>query len=172
MEKLKHFIIKSIDDESSNHHFEGYASTFGNTDRDGDVMDRYCFDESVRQKSVVPMCLNHNRNVVIGKMELSVDDKGLKTLGTFNLNDPEAQKMYDLMKMGAIDSFSIGMFIKDYEPIDTKHPWDGLLLKAVEVFEVSVVTVPANPEATVDIVKSQDSLKRQKQAILYELSKI
>ncbi|HGA1205591.1 TPA: HK97 family phage prohead protease [Streptococcus suis] len=173
MEKLKSFVIKTMTEESE-HHFEGYASTFGNVDRDGDIMAKGCFDNTVKEKAVVPMCLNHHRDIIIGKMELSVDDKGLKTVGTFNLNDPEAVKVRDLMKMGAIDSFSIGFIVKDYEPIDPKMPYSGTTFKEVDVFEVSVVTVPANPQATVDVVKSQKKFeqKHMKQAIMKKLALI
>ncbi|MBZ4248670.1 HK97 family phage prohead protease, partial [Streptococcus pneumoniae] len=108
MEKLKTFVVKSVEEESADFHFEAYASTYGNTDRDGDVMAKGCFDNTLKTKAVVPMCLNHDRNRVIGKHELSVDEKGLRTRSTFNLSDPEAKKTYDLMKMGALDSLSIG----------------------------------------------------------------
>ncbi|MTV63932.1 HK97 family phage prohead protease, partial [Streptococcus pneumoniae] len=44
MEKLKIFVVKSVEEESADFHFEAYASTYGNTDRDGDVMAKGCFD--------------------------------------------------------------------------------------------------------------------------------
>lgn len=180
MERLKTFVVKSVDDESADYHFEGYASTFENKDRDGDIMAKGCFDETVKIKATVPICLNHNRNVVLGMQELSIDSKGLRTRGTFNLNDPEAQKWRDLMKMGAIDSFSIGFMVKDYERLDPANPFSGLLFKEVEVVEVSIVTVPANPNATVETIKSfnADEVAKHicqanmKQAIMEKLAKI
>ena len=60
------------------------------------------------------------------------------------------------MKMGALDSLSIGFFISDYEPVDAKQPYGGWIFKEVEIFEISVVTVPANPQATVDNIKGFD----------------
>ncbi|VKY83370.1 prophage LambdaSa2, protease [Streptococcus pneumoniae] len=156
MEKLKTFVVKSVEEESADFHFEAYASTYGNTDRDGDVMAKGCFDNTLKTKAVVPMCLNHDRNRVTGKHELSVDEKGLRTRSTFNLSDPEAKKTYDLMKMGALDSLSIGFFINDYEPVDAKQPYGGWIFKEVEIFEISVVTVPANPQATIDNIKGFD----------------
>ena len=62
MEKLKTFVIKSVEDESADFHFEAYASTYDNVDRDGDVMTNGCFDNTLKSKAVVPMCLNHDRN--------------------------------------------------------------------------------------------------------------
>ncbi|HFU4203816.1 TPA: HK97 family phage prohead protease [Streptococcus suis] len=156
MQKLKTFTIKSVSEEGDSVHFEGLASTFGNVDRHGDIMVAGCFDDSIRDKPTVPMCLNHDWNIVIGKMALSLNEEGLWVKGTFNLNDANAKNVYDLMKMGALDSFSIGFFIKDYDPIDTERPYGGWNIKKAEVFEVSVVTVPANPQATVERVKSAD----------------
>lgn len=180
MEKLKTFVVKSVENESADFHFEAYASTYDNVDRDGDVMAKGCFDNTLKSKDVVPMCLNHDRNCVIGKHELFVDEKGLRTRATFNLSDPVAKKTYDLMKMGALDSLSIGFFIKDYEFVDSKEPYRGLIFKEVEIFEISVVTVPANPQAIVDNIKGFDisvvdkriAQANMKQEIMNKLAKI
>lgn len=180
MKKLKNFVVKSVEEESADFHFEAYASTFGNTDREGDIMDKSCFDNTVKTKAVVPMCLNHDITRVIGKQELSLDDKGLRVKGTFNLNDPESQRTYDLMKMGALDSLSIGFFVNDYDFVEKGNPLGGLLFKDVEIFEISVVTVPANPLATVDAVKSFDEdrlikkfqTENMKQDIMTKLAEI
>lgn len=60
------------------------------------------------------------------------------------------------MKMGALDSFSIGFIVKDYETIDNKSMYSGVKIKEAELLETSIVTVPANPSATVSAVKSLD----------------
>lgn len=84
------------------------------------------------------------------------------------------------MKMGALDNLSIGFFIKDYEPVDAKQPYGGWIFKEVEIFEISVVTVPANPQATVDNIKEFDmsvvdkriAQANMKQEIMSKLAKI
>nr|WP_307955108.1 HK97 family phage prohead protease [Streptococcus uberis] len=58
--------------------------------------------------------------------------------------------------MGALDSFSIGFIVKDYEAIDNKSIYSGMKIKEAELLETSIVTVPANPSATVSSVKSLD----------------
>lgn len=130
------------------HHFEAYASTFGDRTRNGDIMIKGCFDKTVANKAVVPMCFNHDRDRVIGKHELVIDEKGLRTRSTFNLGDPEAKKIYDLMKMGALNSLSIEGHTKDME----RTP-EGRLIKEAEVYEISVVTVPSNPNAIVITIR-------------------
>lgn len=166
MQRAKAFTIKAV--EGDEFHFKGYASTFENADRDGDIMEIGCFDKTVQNKSVVPMCYNHNPDSVIGKMELSIDEKGLVAKGTFNLNDPKAQNVYDLVKMGAIDSMSIGFLITDYEPLDKNRPFGGWSIKEVDLCEVSVVTVPCNPQATIDNVKNITSNEKALERFIAE----
>ena len=150
MKRQKQMTVKTVEEEGV---FEGYLSTYGNTDRDGDIVEKGAFDNYISKKNTVPMCFNHDWNKVVGKLELSSDDKGLKAKGTLNLADPQAQNIHHLMKMGALDSMSIGMIVKEYEPIDAKNPWQWNI-KEAEVWEGSIVTIPANEQATIDKVKS------------------
>ena len=149
----KSFLIEKAG-ESAAYHFRGYASTYGNIDRDQDVMLAGCFDESVKRKSTIPMLWNHWRSDVIGKINLSLDEKGLIAEGTFNLKDPEAQHIKDLVDMDALDSMSIGFIVEEYEPVDPKRPFGGWSIKKADVLETSIVTIPANPNATIAEIKS------------------
>lgn len=130
---------------------EGYLSTYGNTDREGDVIVKGAFDESLSKKRKVPMCFNHDWNNVIGKMELSSDNFGLKAKGIFNLSDPFAKKTFELVKMGAIDSLSIGMMVKEFESMTR-----GIKILKADIFEGSIVTVPANEQAVITENKSTE----------------
>lgn len=149
----KTFVIEKAG-ESADYHFRGYASTYGNIDRDQDVMLAGCFTESVSRKSTIPMLWNHWRDEVIGKINLSLDEKGLIAKGTFNLKDPRAQHIKDLVDMGALDSMSIGFIVNDYEPIDKTRPFGGWRVTRADVVETSIVTIPANPNALITSMKS------------------
>lgn len=162
--KNKQMLIKGVDEETGV--FEGYLSTYGNADREGDVIEKGAFDMSLSKKKKVPMCFNHDWNNVIGTMELSSDDKGLKAKGTLNMSDPEVMKIHSLMKMGALDSMSIGMMVKEYEPIDPKNPYWQWNIKEAEVWEGSIVTIPANEQATIDKVKSINKETEEKRHAL------
>lgn len=159
--RMKGLSLKAAEDGQESGTFVGYLSTYGNTDRDGDEILKGAFDASVKNKSVVPMLYNHNRDNVIGKLELTTDDKGLRVKGYFNMNDPLAVKVHDLVNLGALDSMSVGMAIKDYEPIDVKHPFGGWVIKGADVYEGSVVTIPANAQALIDSAKSLSSNERE-----------
>lgn len=155
--RSKHFKVKALE-ENSDFQFDGYASTYGNEDRDGDIIEKGCFSDSLKNKTVYPMCFNHDLSTVIGKVDLTDDEKGVFAKGTFNQNDDVAEKYYDLVKMGAIDSMSIHFFVKDYEPVDSTKPYGGWRIKKADIIEVSLVTVPANTEALISTVKSQSEV--------------
>nr|WP_307955107.1 HK97 family phage prohead protease [Streptococcus uberis] len=70
-------------EEDSDYHFEGYGSTYGNVDRDGDIMEKGCFDKSLKARKSIPMCLNHDWNTVLGRFDLETDEKGLLVKGFF-----------------------------------------------------------------------------------------
>jgi len=150
----KSYTIKALEKaDEGGAHFEGYLSTYGNTDRDSDVFVKGAFAKSIAKKSTVPLCYNHRRDAVIGKLELTDDDKGVFAKGFLNLADPQAANVYELLKMGALDSMSVGFAVKDYEPVDIKRPFGGWNIKEGEIYEGSIVTVPANEEARVTDVK-------------------
>lgn len=151
--RSKNFKVKALE-ENSDYQFDGYASTYGNEDREGDIIEKGCFADSLKLKTGYPLCFNHDLSSVIGRIDLSDDDKGVFAKGQFNQSDPVAEKYYELVKMGAIDSMSIHFFVKDYEPIDSMKPYDGWRIKKADIIEVSLVTVPANTQALVSSVKS------------------
>lgn len=157
---MKLFQIKAVE-ELLDYQFEGYLSTYGNVDRDGDVMVKGCFDASLKQKSIVPLLWNHNYNSVIGKLELSTNEKGLAAKGFLNLNDEKAANILDLLRMGALDSMSIGTIIHDYQPVEKDNPFGGWNITKAEVIEGSVVTVPANDQAVIQNVKSFEADEKQ-----------
>jgi len=150
--KMKNYEIKAIDD-GSGVNFEGYLSTYGNTDRDGDVFETGAFSDSVKSKSTAPLCYNHDRNSVIGKLDLSEDGRGLYVKGSLNMTDEKAKNIYELMKMGALDSMSVGFSVDSYEPVDVQRPFGGWKIKKATVYEGSIVTVPANDQAVITAVK-------------------
>lgn len=167
----KTFSFKTAADETG-YHFMGYGSTYGNTDRDGDVMLSGCFDETIKNRPSVPLCLNHDPNVVIGRADLTSDDKGLFLKGLLNTESERANEVLQLMKMGALNSFSIGFFPLEFEPNENSKQkfWDSYDIKAADLVEVSVVTVPANPEALVTEIKTaketQAEIKKAVESVL------
>jgi uncharacterized protein len=135
--------------------FSAYASTFGNTDRGGDVIEKGAFRDTLRESNYRPLLWQHDMSKPIGiEKSIREDSKGL--LGTWELVDTaQGQEAYKLLKAGAVRSMSIG-----YIPTKWEYRQEGdsaidatRVLKSVELLENSVVTIPMNPQATVQNVK-------------------
>ncbi len=138
--------------------FEGYGSVFGNQDRDGDIVARGAFADSL--KSGLPALLwQHDQKAPIGRFDVVREDKrGLYVKGRLSMSG-RGREAYDLLKMGALNGLSIGFVTR--EATRDKLTGARTILKA-DLMEVSMVTFPANELARVQSVKAQsDSQKAQ-----------
>lgn len=147
--------LKALDEYGR---FAGYASLFGNVDNQQDVMQRGAFAEILQQKlpSEIKLLWQHQMHEPIGQIEeLFEDERGLYMEGRLLLSVQRGREAYDLMKIGALKGLSIG-----YRPV--KYDIDAQsgvrLLQQVELFEISVVTFPANVQAGVTVVKAQENI--------------
>ena len=144
------FDIKGIDDEGK---FSGYASTFGNEDLVGDIVQKGAFTKTLlKGAEAVQMFYQHDSAEIIGEFtKLHEDEKGLFFEGQlFVKKIQRAKEVHFLMQKNKLKAVSIGYRIES-KSFDA----DGRrLLKQVDLMEISVVTYPANPEATIDRVKS------------------
>lgn len=147
--------IKRLDERQ----FEGHGSVFNNEDLGGDVVLKGAFARSLAQhrkaNSSPPMFWMHDPMRVPGKwLELSEDDRGLRVKGVL-ANTPLGDEIHELLTMDAVRGLSIG-----YRTIEQDWDDDGRrLLKEVELWEVSVVSLPMNPLAQVAHAKSQLSAR-------------
>ena len=132
---------------------QGYAST-NDTDRAGDVIEKDAWLQGGLEnfKNNPILLFNHDYNSPIGKATgLEVTDRGLKIDGIISKS---AGKIADMVKEGILGAFSVGFRVKDADYIEET---DGLRIKDAELFEVSVVSVPANQAAVFSVAKSFDS---------------
>lgn len=146
--------IKADEDEAGV--FEGMASTFGNIDLVGDRIRRGAFKESLRNRRPrqIKMLWQHDMREPIGVWEeIRETRQGLFAKGRLILEGvPNAVKAHALMKAGAIDSLSIGFRVPEGGSEVDKD--GGRILKEVDLLEISVVTIPANPKAEINRVKT------------------
>lgn len=158
--------------------FEGYAAYFGNVDRSGDVLVKGAFADTLASFLEDGVLLaQHKRTDLIGRpLEAREDDKGLFLKGELCLAVAKARECYELMKAGILKKMSIGYDVTDYERlgehnIETFAPgatpgdvarameWWGMALKRVTLYEVSPVSIPANPLADITAVKNVEGLR-------------
>ena len=142
--------IKSIDEKG---HFSGYASTFGNEDLVGDIVVKGAFTKTLKQGAhSVMMFWQHKSDEIVGEFtKLVEDEKGLFFEGQLFLKDiVRAKEAHFLMLKKLIKAVSIGYRIEE-------KAFDGngaRLLKQISLHEISLVTYPANPSATINSVKT------------------
>lgn len=143
--------LKALDDRE----FEGYGSVFGNVDLGGDVVVPGAFSKSLAQHKAAgtlpQMFWMHDASMVPGKwVEMHEDAKGLYVKGIF-ANTQLGQETRELVKMNAVRGLSIG-----YQTEDANYDKDGnRLLKTINLWEVSPVSLAMNPLAQVTHAKCQ-----------------
>jgi len=146
--------LKSLDEQGR---FAGYASMFGVVDNQKDVIERGAFATSLRQSlSKIKLLWQHQMDEPIGQIQRTFeDDKGLYVEGQLLLTVQRAREAYELIRAGAMEGLSIG-----YRPVHYHiSPQTGVRhLTQVDLFEVSLVTFPANEEANITVVKNEDGL--------------
>jgi uncharacterized protein len=146
------FEIKQLEETGL---FSGYGAVFGNKDSYGDVIEPGAFSVSLTahatRKSRPKMFWQHNMHEPIGSWaEMKEDSVGLWVSGKLNMDVQRGREAYSLLKAGDIDGLSIGYQTVKAEP-DKKR--GVLLLKELDLIEVSVVSVGANDRALIDAVK-------------------
>lgn len=147
----KHFALSDIKAEGEGADLTAWATTYGNTDRDGDVLAPGAFADATLP---VPLLRSHGRNDPVGRLTLlRSEDRGLYVEAVFSDATAGIQARV-LTRDGGFPYLSVGMryFAADTELLD-----DGrTVIHKAELLEVSIVTVPANPQAVVLTAKSLD----------------
>ena len=86
--------------------------------------------------------------------EIKEDEHGLVVKGRLALKTQAGAEAYELLKMGALDGLSIGFRVNPQEVSYDKRA-NKRIIKEVDLMEVSLVTFPMNPQATVRSVKGE-----------------
>ena len=143
------FELKEFDDETGS--FVGFASIYGNEDLHGDVVEKGAFTKTIQERPTVKILFNHNTNLPIGVGTLEDTELGLVLRGKLNLGTQIARDVYSNLKAGVLDALSIG-----YDVVKQKMEGGVRKLKELKLWEVSVVTIPANQLAHIIGVKGAE----------------
>jgi len=153
--------IKAYDNEDEDKNygtFEGYGSVFGNKDLGNDVIEAGAFAKSLKKRKPqnVKLLYQHKSDMPIGVFdEIREDDHGLVVKGRLALKTQAGAEAYELLKMGALDGLSIGFRVNPQQVSYDKRGGKRII-KEVDLMEVSLVTFPMNPQATVRSVKGEE----------------
>jgi len=157
--KILHFATEfkaKSDDKSLT--ITGYASTT-DIDRAGDVIVAEAWTKGALKNFMKNpiMLFNHNYNAPIGKVtDISITDKGLKieakilkSIGT----------IAELIAEEILKAFSVSFTVKEAE---YSNEDDTYYIKDLELYEISVVSIPCNQDAVFSVAKSFESEKDYK----------
>jgi len=152
---------------------EGQLITHSVIDSYGDYFDKTALDKVDKDKTYFLLHM-HDQSKEIGTLKVYQDEKGnlkftakldLSTDENGNAINKDAQKVYSMMKNGANYEMSVGGFLKQREfgKVQTdKGEVDARIIKEFEVVEGSVVLKGAVPGATVQTVKDDNNINKNK----------
>ena len=147
---------------------KGYASTFDREpDSYGDVVAPGAFSKSLeRWKALnadgkyIPLLWGHDTEDPksnIGRVVDAIeDDRGLLVTAEFDAENEKAQYVRKLVQEGRVYQFSFAFEIHDQATVELENGVKANELRELELFEVSLVQIPANQHATVEEVKSDE----------------
>ena len=138
--------VKSIDEEKGI--IEGIAST-PTTDRKGDIVE----PKGAEFKLPLPLLWQHQSGTPIGHViKAKVTEAGIAITAKIEKGLlPEIDRAWTLIKSGLVRGLSIGF--KGIETQDIKGTF-GIRFVKWEWLELSAVTIPANSEASINVIKS------------------
>ncbi len=145
---------------------EGYAATFDREpDSYGDVIAKGAFARTLDEWRAkegdglsIPLLYGHNTDDPmhnIGKVtEAYEDDKGLFVHAEFDADNPTAQYARKLAAEGRLYQFSFAYAIKGAGMTTLDDGVDAYELRDLDLYEVSLVQIPANQNAVVTGIKT------------------
>jgi HK97 family phage prohead protease len=144
----------------------GYGAVFGNKDSVNDIIIAGAFAKSIGRRQV-KMLYQHESDDLLGFWDVVREDSnGLYIEGNI-AKTSLGNDVYELAKIGALNSMSIGYSVDECE-----YDKEGVrVLKSIDLWEVSLVTFPANEKAVVTGVKSAPKTIREFEDFLREAGK-
>ncbi len=167
------FELKSLDESGV---FAGYASVFGVLDSQADIIERGAFKASIAgldgkgRIHEIKLLWQHDLKQPIGVIEvLREDAMGLYIQARLLVNQvAKAGEAYALIKSGVVGGLSIGYSVvrqRYDEKRKIRH------ITQVDLWEVSLVTFPANSAAKITVIKGAKYPECELQHLDFALNK-
>jgi len=140
--------------------FSGYASVFGGVDSYRDTIMPGAYKSVIERiqagaARMPKMFINHKSyELPVGKwLSMEEDDKGLFMFGELTPGMDEAKTVKAAMQHGTIDGLSIGYGLNrdDVEMVEKDDGVVRIIKNVSELYEISIVTYPADDAARVDL---------------------
>lgn len=135
--------------------FEGYACLFDREDLGHDVIRQGAFAKSLGERGLegIKLLYQHDPAQPVGQwLTIREDCKGLFVRGKLATEVAKAREILSMMKAGILDGLSIGFRTVR----GRKDPKSGIRhLLELDLWEISIVTFPMQPDARISAVKSE-----------------
>lgn len=161
--KYKEFALrKEADSDGSDAgRISGYFSTYDRVpDSYGDVIAPGAFAETIQKRKEsghpFPLCWNHDLNMIIGSVDpddIEDTEKGPLMTAKF-FESALAQEKREIVKSGVVYQFSFAYDVLEAGPVELEDGTKANELRKLDLFEVSIVPIPANQNAVMTDVKS------------------
>lgn len=147
--------------------FSGYASVFGGVDSYRDTIMPGAYKSVIERiqagaARMPKMFINHKSyELPVGKwLSMEEDDKGLFMFGELTPGMDEAKTVKAAMQHGTIDGLSIGYGLNrdDVEMVEKDDGVVRIIKNVSELYEISIVTYPADDAARVDLSSVKSAL--------------
>ena len=173
--KFKEFALhKSADEEKDSGTISGYFSTYDRIpDAYGDIIAPGAFTDTIKAREEsghpFPLCWNHDLDQIIGKVDTIEDtDKGPLMTASF-FDTPLAQEKRAIVQSGVVYQFSFAYDVEDWEEVELEDGRKANELRKLNLFEVSIVPIPANQNAVVTDIKSGRRNRKSDEDIIKQI---
>lgn len=150
------FVVKAVNEERRT--ISGWAST-PEPDRDGDIVEPM----GARFSKTIPLLWMHDHSRPVGVVEMGKPtSKGIPfTARLPRIDEPAGlasriEEAWQSVKSGLVSAVSIGFRPIEYSVMDT----GGYRFTETDIYELSLVSVPANAGATINEIKALDKQAR------------
>ena len=152
---IKSFEMKA--DETGT--ISGYFSTYDRIpDAYGDIIAPGAFTDTIKAREEsghpFPLCWNHDLDQIIGKVDDIVDDEHGPHMTASFFDTPLAQEKRAIVQSGVVYQFSFAYDIEEAGDVTLEDGTKANELRKLNLFEISIVPIPANPRAEVTDIKS------------------
>lgn len=155
--------IKSIGGQG---YFAGYASMFDYIDNHMDVVIHGAFERTLAENKSscdIKLLWQHDVKEPIGYFtSIKEDNHGLYVEGYLQQEVQKGREAYALLKSGAVKGLSIGYKVRDYT---VDHKSGVRIINDLDLYEISLVTFPANDMAKITEIKHDDDFALLSHAI-------
>lgn len=151
---------------------DAYVTGYGNKDRAGDILIMGCCAKSIQERGPeaetpeIAYLQQHDMALPLGRsLKMEERERGLFTSSVHD-DIQRANETLTQMRSGTLKYFSIG-FNYVWDKLEYDQNLDAFIVKEIELFEYSVVTIASNNQTGIVAIKSS-ALNEQREAVRRE----